>query len=502
MSLILHPDDESNRQLLRQVRPPDWTNPKPRGKYNLVVVGAGTAGLVSAAGAAGLGAKVALVERHFLGGDCLNVGCVPSKGILRSAKFVGEVARGVELGIDVAHARPDFAKVMERVRRLRAEISPNDSVARFSKLGVDVYLGQGRFVSPTELEVEGSRLSFSKGIIATGARAFIPAVPGLADALPLTNENVFNLTELPGRLAVLGGGPIGAELSQAFAQLGSAVTLIEKGKRILPREDEDAAVIVQKALVKSGVDVCTESTLKSVVGAGREKRLTIDQGGNQKELVVDAILIGAGRVPNIEGLGLEEAGISYTREGVVVDDFLRTSNRRVFAAGDIASKYKFTHAADALARIAVRNALFLGRARASQLLVPWCTYTDPELAHVGMSPIEAEQVGRKVRTFEQRLEDLDRAILDGDTEGFIRIHTEATSDRIVGATIVARHAGDLIGEIALAMQGKVGLGRIASVIHPYPTQAEGIRRLGDAFNRTRLTPLVAKIFRGWLAWNR
>lgn len=502
MSLGLLPDDEANRRLVSNVHPSGWINPKPSGKYNLVVVGAGTAGLVSAAGAAGLGAKVALVERHLLGGDCLNVGCVPSKGILRSAKVVSEAVRAGELGIDVAGVRPDFAKVMERVRRLRAEISPNDSVARFTKLGVDVYLGQGKFVSPTELEVDGNRLSFSKAIVATGARAHVPSVPGLADARPLTNENVFNLTELPSRLAVLGGGPIGAELSQALACLGSAVTLIEKGKRILPREEEDAALIVQRSLEKSGVRIWTESSLERVVGSGQEKRLIINQRGKETELVVDAILIGAGRVPNVEGLGLEQAGVPYTREGVIVDDFLRTSNRRIFAAGDIASKYKFTHAADALARIAIRNALFLGRSRASELLVPWCTYTDPELAHVGLSPTEAEQAGRKIRTFEQRLEDLDRAILDSDTEGFIRIHTEAKSDQIVGATIVARHAGDLIGEITLAMKAKVGLGKIASVIHPYPTQAEGIRRLGDAFNRTRLTPLVAKLFRGWLAWNR
>jgi pyruvate/2-oxoglutarate dehydrogenase complex dihydrolipoamide dehydrogenase (E3) component len=503
--------DEADRRLRSHVRPAGWVNPMPSGKYNLVVLGAGTAGLVSAAGGAGLGAKVALVEKHVLGGDCLNVGCVPSKALLRPAKLLGEIAAAHEMGIGVGSVQVDFRRVMQRLRDLRADISVNDSVARFTKLGVDVYLGPARFVSPNEVDVDGRRLVFSKGIIATGARAVIPAIAGLAEAGPLTNETVFQLTELPARLAVLGGGPIGAELSQAFARLGSKVTLIERSGHILPREEREAAQLVQQSLMRSGVDIRLQSALERVDASANPssmaKRLTIRRKGSSNEdsvevIEVDAILVGAGRAANVDGLGLEEAGIKYSADGVWVDDFLRTSHPRVFAAGDIASKYKFTHAADALARIALRNALFLGRARASRLLVPWCTYTDPELAHVGLGPREAEEQGIKIQTFDQRFADLDRAILDGETEGLVRIHTRAGSDEIVGGTIVARHAGDMIGEITLAMHAKVGLGRLASVIHPYPTQAESIRKLGDAYNRTRLTPWVAGLFRRWLAWNR
>lgn len=502
--MLLEPDDEHNRALLDNAHPRDWPQPVPTGRYNLVVLGAGTAGLVSAAGGAGLGGKVALIERGLLGGDCLNVGCVPSKALLRSAKGAHAITKLDRLGIHVeGEARVDFARVMERLRRLRAHISPNDSAARFRGLGVDVYFGSARFAGPNAVEVAGQTLEFHRALIATGARAALPEIAGLEAAQPYTNETIFNLTDLPRRLAVLGGGPIGAELAQAFARLGSQVTLLQRGPRLLPRDEADLAAIVERALLKDGVRFEFDAKIHEVRRDGAVTTILFTRGPSASaSLEVDAVLVATGRRPNVEGLNLEGAGVQYGPQGVQVDDHLRTSNSAIYAAGDICSEYKFTHAADAMARIALRNALFLGRARASDLLIPWCTYTDPEIARVGLSAVDADRLGVRIRTFEQRFEHVDRALLDDETEGLVRIHVRAGTDTIVGASIVAPHAGDMISELTLAMQAKVGLGRLSSVIHPYPTQAEAIKRCGDAYQKTRLTPWVASLFRRWLALRR
>ncbi len=500
----LLPLDEHNRELQRNTHPPDWVNPTPDGRYNLVVVGAGTAGLVTAAGAAGLGAKVALVERHLMGGDCLNVGCVPSKALIRAGRAAADARAATRFGVrGVDAVSVDFAAAMERMRRLRAEISPHDSAARFRDLGVDVYLGSGAFVGPDALQVGGQELRFKKAVIATGARASAPPIAGLAEAGYLTNETVFSLTELPRRLAVIGAGPIGCEFAQAFARFGSEVTLLEAMRQILGREDRDAAAVVERSLRSDGVRINCCAKVEHVRRDGAEVVLTlVPVGGAPEELRVDAVLVGVGRAPNVEGLGLEAAGVRYDENGVEVDDRLRTTNPRVFAAGDISSRFKFTHAADAMARIAVRNALFLGRAKASALTMPWCTYTDPEVAHVGLYEAEAAERGIEITTFTQELSEVDRAILDGEDEGFVRVHVRKGTDRIVGATVVARHGGDLISEITLAMAGGLGLKDIARTIHPYPTQAEAIKKLGDAYSRTRLTPLVKGLFARWLSWTR
>ena len=499
----LAPLDGHNERLLQNAHPPGWVNPEPAGRYNLVVLGAGTAGLVSAAGAAGLGAKVALVERHLMGGDCLNVGCVPSKALIRSARAAAEVRGAAAYGIDVPEGmRADFAGVMERVRRLRAEISPNDSVRRFSDLGIDVFLGEGRFSGPDRVEVGGRTLRFARAVIATGARAAAPPIPGLAEAGYLTNETLFTLTELPARLVVVGAGPIGCEMAQAFARLGSRVVLVENARGILPRDDPDAAQIVAEALRRDGVEISCATEIREVRrAAGGEKSLVLDCDGKVEEILADAILVAVGRAPNVEGLDLEAAGVSYDRGGVTVDDHLRTSNRHVFAAGDVCFRYKFTHTADALARIVIRNALFFGRARASALTVPWCTFTTPELAQVGLSEDEASQRGVAVEVLRLELRDVDRARLDGD-QGLLKVVVKKGTDRILGATLVAHNAGDIISEVTLAIVAGAGLKTLAETIHPYPTQAEVLKRAGDAWNRARLTPLVRRLFRSLLAWRR
>ncbi|MGH7385935.1 MAG: mercuric reductase [Candidatus Rokuibacteriota bacterium] len=503
-SIAVGPADEHNRALVENVHPPGWVNPTPAARYNLVVIGAGTAGLVTAIGAAGLGARVALVERELMGGDCLNVGCVPSKALLRAARAYADVRDAPGFGVVVpAGARVDFPAVMARMRRLRAEISRNDSARRYRDLGVDVYLGSGRFTGPDAVEVAGQTLRFAKAVIATGARAAAPSIPGLAEAGYLTNESVFALTELPRRLAVIGAGPIGCELSQAFARFGSEVSLIEQSDHVLPREDRDAAELVQRSLARDGVRLVLESRIERVERDGAELALHVEVRGERRGIRVDRVLVGVGRAPNVEGLGLDRAGVAWDpRAGVAVDDRLQTSNRRIFAAGDVCSGYKFTHNSDFQARIVIQNALFLGRARASALTIPWCTYTDPEIAHVGLGEDEARRRGVAIRTFVQALEDVDRAILDGETEGFVKIHVREGTDRIVGATIVARHAGEMLPELTLALAQGIGLGKLARTIHSYPTQAEAIRRLGDAYNRTRLTPTVKRLFGTWLRWTR
>jgi pyruvate/2-oxoglutarate dehydrogenase complex dihydrolipoamide dehydrogenase (E3) component len=491
------PMDESNRGLVDNVHPEDWTNPEPKGRYNVVVIGGGTAGLVTAAGAAGVGARVALVERGLMGGDCLNVGCVPSKAVIRSSRAAADVRGAAEFGVRVPEGVDvDFPAVMERMRRLRSAISGNDSARRFQEdLGVDVFLGEGRFRGRDAVTVGGRELRFSRAVIATGARAFHPPIPGLAEAGFLTNETVFNLTERPARLLVIGAGPIGCEMAQTFRRLGCEVFLLNTHPQILAREDRDAAVIIERTFLREGIQLVLPCETLKVEREGEVKRIHLKCGEESRVLEVDEILVGVGRVPNVDGLNLEAAGVEYDgRKGVLVDDHLRTSNPRIFAAGDISSRYQFTHTADAAARIVIQNALFWGRKKQSALTIPWCTYTDPEIAHVGMYERDAKEQGIPVDTYTVPMAEVDRAILEGEEEGMVRIHVQEGTDRILGATIVARHAGEMIGEISVAMAGKIGLGALSAVIHPYPTQAEAIRKAADSYNRTRLTPRVKRVF--------
>ncbi len=503
MSHPILPWDEYNQKLVTNVHPPDWKNPVAQSRYNVVVIGAGTAGLVTAAGAAGLGAKVALIERHFMGGDCLNVGCVPSKAILRSARAVAATRNLDELGVRVPPGVfMDFPAMMERMRRLRADISPHDSARRFTELGVDVFFGTGKFTGRKTIEISGQTLSFSKAVIATGARASAPPIPGLDTVPYLTNETLFNLTELPKRFGIIGAGPIGCEMAQAFARFGSEVYLVDSKHGVLAREDRDAASVVEAALVHDGVKIlCCGKDLK----VRRESdgcHLKVESHGRAYDVVVDQILVAAGRTPNIENLDLAAAGVAFDSKGIQVNDRLQTTNARIYACGDVCSRYQFTHAADFMARTVIQNALFMGTAKVSSLVIPWATYTSPELAHVGLYEEEAKAQGISVETYTQDLSKVDRSILDGEVEGFVRVHLRKGTDEIIGATIVAPHAGELIGELTLAIKAKVGLRTVGASIHPYPTVAEAIRKTGDMYNRTRLTPTIRGLMQRWLAWQR
>jgi pyruvate/2-oxoglutarate dehydrogenase complex dihydrolipoamide dehydrogenase (E3) component len=499
--------DEHDARLVANVHPADWVNPDPSGPYNLVVIGAGTAGLISAAVAAGLGAKVALVERHTMGGDCLNVGCVPSKGMIRASRMVAEARRAAaELGLPLTEgAEPDFAAVMRRMRRVRARISEDDSARRYrDELGVEVFLGHARFAGADSVEVDGRRLRFSRAVVATGARPAALPVAGLAEAGFLTNETVFDLTECPRRLAVIGAGPIGCELAQAFGRLGSEVVVLHADRHVLPREDADAAGIVQARLLEEGVRLVHACLVEGVELRDAEKLVRFRHAdGREEQVAVDEILLAVGRTPNVEGLDLETAGVEFdSRVGVRVDDHLRTTNPRVFAAGDVCMDWKFTHAADAAAKIVVQNALFHPTARLSSLIMPWCTYTDPELAHVGLSEHEAREQGIAIDTYRVPLADVNRAVIDGEEQGFVKIHVRKGRDEILGATIVAAHAGEMISEVTLAMVGRLGLGTLLKVIHPYPTQAEGIVRAAGLWRRATFTPTLKWLFERWLAWRR
>lgn len=507
-SNVMVPDDEHNQRLINYVHPPAWVNPTPSGRYNLVVIGAGTAGLVTAAIAATLGAKVALIEKHLMGGDCLNVGCVPSKALIRASRAWADVRRGEEFGIRFSgEVKEDFPAVMTRMRKLRAQLSRTDSAERFTSLGVDVFLGQAHFTGARTVQVGNATLEFAKAAICTGARASTPPIPELQDTGYLTNETVFSLTERSKRLAIIGAGPIGCELAQAFARFGSQVYLIEALHGVMPSEDRDAAAIVERSLIRDGVTLycCGKSLTSRRSEAG--KRLTGGSHGRNYDITVDDILVSAGRRPNVEDLGLEAAGVQYDKTGVTVNDHLQTTNPHIYAAGDICSRYKFTHAADAMAQIVIQNALFphpfgLGTARVSSLVIPWATYTDPEIAHVGLYEDEAKEKGCTVETFTYRLDEVDRAVLDGEAEGFARVHVEAGTDRILGATIVAAHAGDLINEFTLAMKAGLGLKTLASTIHPYPTQGEVVKKVANAWRKTTFTRRQKSILSKWFQWTR
>jgi len=501
------PLDEHNTSFLDLLHPKEWIDPEPKPSYNLVVIGAGTGGLVSAAGAAGLGARAALIESHLMGGDCLTVGCVPSKALLRSAKAAAAVRNADEFGVKVSgDVTVDFGFVMERMRRLRASISPVDSAQRYSeKLGVDVFIGKGKFTGKNTIEVNGKTLNFAKAVVATGGTAAVPNIPGLKQAPFLTNASIFNLTELPARLGVIGAGPIGLELAQAFQRFGSQVTVFSRSDKILPKEDPDAARVVKNSLHRDGVTFAYNVTYKGVESRGGKPPVTVfledDEG--ERSLEFDALLVATGRKPTVKGLGLEDAGIEYDeRMGVKVNDRMQTTNPDVYAVGDVASKYQFTHMSDFGARLVIRNALFFGRDKFSNLIIPWATYTEPEVAHVGLYEKDLQDQNIEFETFTREFDDVDRGIVDGETDGFVKIHVKKGTDQILGATIVGSHAGDMISEITVAMYGGMGLGKLANVIHPYPTAAEAIRQCGDAYNRGRLTPTIKGIFNRLMALRR
>jgi pyruvate/2-oxoglutarate dehydrogenase complex dihydrolipoamide dehydrogenase (E3) component len=507
--VIVLPEDEYNRMLIHNVHPSDWMNPNPAPQYNLVVIGAGTAGLVTAAIGSALGAKVALIERHLMGGDCLNVGCVPSKAVLRASRIWKQTRSAGEFGVEVpSSAKYDFSTVMARMRKLRARISTIDSAQRYKKMGVDVFIGDGQFTGSDRVEVKGEVLPFSKAAICTGARPSIPSIRGLREVGYHTNETIFSLTQLPGRIAVIGAGPIGCELAQAFSRFGSQVFVFEQTGQILPREDRDAAEILQKKMKGEGVHFVLQCQINRVELQGSDKIIFYLTDGVEKKQAVDDILVGAGRVPNVDGLGLEKAGVEYDpKTGVKVNSRLQTTNPKIFAAGDVCFSFKFTHTADVLAQIVIQNALFphplgLGYASTDSLIIPWCTYTDPEIAHVGLYEAEARAKGLDVETFTFSLDEVDRAVLDGEEDGFARVHVQEGTDKILGATIVAAHAGEMIGQLTLAMKSGAGLATLSRMIQPYPTQAEVIKKVANVWRKHALTEGKRRILRRWFAWTR
>jgi pyruvate/2-oxoglutarate dehydrogenase complex dihydrolipoamide dehydrogenase (E3) component len=507
-SILVPPPDEYNQELVNNTHPPGWVNPEPTGRYNLVVIGAGTAGLVTAAIAAGIGAKVALIEKYLMGGDCLNVGCVPSKGIIRAARVWADLRHVDEFGVHVPDGvKYDFAAVMARMRRLRARLSHIDSAHRFRNLGVDVFLGEAHFKRPDAIEVGGKTLLFKKAAICTGARPTVPPMPGLQAAGYLTNETVFTLSELPPRFGIIGAGPIGCELAQAFARFGSQVHLIEAMHGVLPNEDRHAAEIVYQSMLRDGVKVLCCGKDSKVTKTAGGKQLFVDSHGQQYDVTVDEILVAVGRTPNVENLGLESAGVEFDKTGVKVNARLQTTNPHIYAAGDICSRYKFTHAADAMAQIVIQNALFphplsLGYASTDSLIMPWCTYTEPEVAHVGLYEADAKAMGLDVETYTYKLNEVDRAILDGEEEGFARIHVQKGRDKVLGATIVAAHAGDMISEVTVLMKSGHGLKTLTGTIHPYPTQAEVIKKAGNAWRKAHFSEMQKNLLKKWFAWIR
>lgn len=501
MNATFQPDDEFNRSLAGHVFPEQHRNPRSSGKYHLVVIGGGTAGLVTASAAAQMGARVALVERQYLGGDCLNAGCVPSKSVIAAARAAAAVRQAARFGIRSPNPQIDFGEVMRQMRECRARISEHDSVRRFEELGVEVFLGEGRFVDANTVVVGDARLVFRRAVVATGTRPAMPPVPGLDSVDFLTNETVFSLTRLPASLGIIGAGPIGCELAQAFSRLGCRVVLVEVASRILARDDAEAANVVARALSADGVTIHTGVAGLSVTGGSSETVLRGTTSAGPLESRVQRLLVAAGRHPVVEGLGLEQAGVTWQAgQGIEVDDFLRTSNPRVFAAGDVCSGYRFTHAADFMARIVLRNALFpFGRARLSRLVIPWCTYTSPELAQVGPTREAARQSGLDVQAVDVPFSLVDRAVLDRESEGFARLLVQRNGI-VAGATMVGELAGELLPLVTTAVRNRIRLGELAHTVFAYPTRSEVIRKAADQFNRARLTPRLKQVLQTWMKW--
>jgi pyruvate/2-oxoglutarate dehydrogenase complex dihydrolipoamide dehydrogenase (E3) component/uncharacterized membrane protein YdjX (TVP38/TMEM64 family) len=486
-----------------------WTRPA-RFDRNVVVIGAGSAGLVTSYIAAAVRAKVTLVERHRMGGDCLNTGCVPSKALIRSAKFLSHVKRAKEFGIRSASADFDFAEVMERVQSVVKAIEPHDSVERYTGLGVDVVAGTARITGPWTVEVakaDGTKqvLATRTIVIAAGARPFVPPIPGLAEAKPLTSDNVWELRALPRRLVVLGGGPIGCELAQAFARFGAKVTQVEMLPRLMIREDPEVSELVRRSFEADGVEVLVNHKAKEVLVHGGEKLLVVESGGAERRIAFDEILVAVGRVANTEGYGLEELGIAVTKGRTVeVNEFLETAYPNILACGDVAGPYQFTHTASHMAWYAAVNALF-GRFRKFRVdysVIPWATFTEPEVARVGLNEQEAKEKGIAHQVVTYGIDDLDRAIADGEARGFVKVLVKPGSDAVLGATIVGEHAGDLVTEFVSAMRHGIGLNKVLGTIHIYPTLAEANKYAAGAWKRSTVTRGQMDFLAAFHAWAR
>ncbi|MBI2605075.1 MAG: FAD-dependent oxidoreductase [Deltaproteobacteria bacterium] len=481
-----------------------YRRPK-RFDYNVVVIGGGSAGLVSAYIAAAVKAKVALIEKHRMGGDCLNTGCVPSKALIRSAKILSYIRRAQEFGLDPAEARFDFARVMERVQRVIGKVEPHDSIERYTKLGVDCIQGTAKIVSPYEIEVNGKLLTTRNIIVATGARPLVPPIAGLEKIKALTSDTVWEIRQLPKRLLVLGGGPIGCELAQAFARFGSEVSLVEMVPRILIREDADVSAFVTEKFKNEGVRVLASHKAKSFETDGSRKWLVCETDGREVRVDFDEVLLALGRKANVTGFGLEELGVEISKPGTIEhDEFMRTNYPNIYVCGDVAGPYQFTHMAAHQAWYASVNALFspLKKFKADYRVVPWATFTDPEVARVGLNETEAGEKGIEHRVTKYGIEDLDRAIAEEEDHGFVKVLTRPGGDKVLGATIVGSHAGDIIAEYVAAMKHGFGLNKILGTIHIYPTLAEANKYAAGNWKKATVPKRALEFLEKFHEWRR
>ena len=473
-----YPGASFDRRWRELVFPEDYRNPQPRRRYHLVVIGAGPAGLVTSIAAAGLGARVALVERQAMGGDCLNVGCVPSKSLLEFTR---------------RNPGASFDEAFTWLRQVRQKIAHHDSVERYRAQGVDVFLGSARFLDDASIQVNEHRLLARRFVVATGARAAMPPIPGLKDCDPLTNESFFDLVERPRRLAILGAGPVGCEMAQAMARLGIEVHLVEMADRVLPGAIPQASAVLARALESHGVTLHVGTRVSEVTIVNGQSTLH----GAETPITADRVLVAAGRRANVDDLNLDWAGVEVSGGLIAVDDKLRTTNKRIFAAGDVCSRLQLTHHADAHARIVVQNALFAPTASTRRLVIPQCTYTDPEIAGTGRTETELDELRVPFDRYRVEFAELDRGKTAGEQEGFVEVITAKGKDAILGATLVGHDAGEQIAPLCLAMANGLGLGALGKAVLPYPTRAEYLRRLADQYNRTRLTPAAQGLMKSW-----
>ncbi|MFQ5673289.1 MAG: dihydrolipoyl dehydrogenase family protein [Nitrospinales bacterium] len=474
--------------------------------YNIVVIGGGSAGLSSAYIAAAVKARVALIEKHKMGGDCLNTGCIPSKALIRTAKMLSYMKRHKEFGIRSVAVDFDFAEVMERVQSVIRKVAPHDSVERYRGLGVDCYAGEARVVSPHEVSVNGKTLTTGNIIIASGARAVVPPIPGLDQVEPLTSDNLWDLRELPKRLVVAGGGPIGSELAQCFARLGSRVTQVEMLPALISREDKEFSDALRERFIQDGIDVRVNTTCKKIVVENGRRFMVTEADGKQDRVEFDRILVAVGRKANTAGLGLEDIGVKLGPRGTVeVDSYMRTTaHENIYACGDVAGPYQFTHTAAHQAWYCAVNALFspIKKFKVDYRVIPWCTFTDPEVARVGINETEAGAQGIPCHVSRYGIDDLDRAIADGEDHGAVKVLTVPGKDKILGVTIMGYHAGDLIAEYVSAMKNGVGLNRILGTIHIYPTMAEANKYAAGVWKKANAPRALLNFLRKFHAWRR
>lgn len=478
--------DPAVRDELRDnIRPTPWRNPVPADRYGLVVVGAGAAGLAAAREAADSGVRVALVERDLLGGDRLNFGCEPSKALVRTARAYAQMRDARRYGAAAPQqVEVDFHAAMERVLQLRARLSRATSPRMLKEAGIDLFFGHAMFKAPDRLDLDGVRLRFDKAVIATGAEPDVPDIPGLRDVGYFNNETIFGIDALPRRMLVIGGGPLGCELAQVFRRFGSSVIIVQHMPLFLPHEERDAAQILSVAFARDGIEVRLNTEVTAVRRVDGEIRADLRSDDYVTSVAADALLVGTGRVPRVDDMGLDAAGVRHDAvHGIRVDEHLRTDNPAIYAAGDACMAHRFTHVAEATGRMAAANALRGEKHMLSDLVIPWCTYTDPEIAHVGLYVREAMRRSIAVSTSTIPLHVVDRAVLDGDDVGFIKLHVADGSDRILGATIVSRCAGELIGQVTQAMVNGIGVRGLARVIHPYPTESSAIGAAARAWCR-------------------